>query len=160
MARPELTPIARALGRIPSGLYIVTTVEDGRPIGFLGSFVQQLGFDPPVVCVAVAKNRPHLAHIEGHGGFALSVLDEASQGAKSAFLRRLPEGVTPFDGLRVGPTATGRPVLLEALAWVDCRLTGKHDVGDHVVVFGTVIEGALQREGDPHVHLRKNGLGY
>ena len=160
MARPELTPIARALGRVPSGLYIVTTVHAGRPIGFLGSLVQQIGFEPPVVCVAVAKDRPHLAHIEASGGFALSVLDEASQGVKSAFLRRLPEGATPFDGLKIGQSTAGRAVLLDALAWVDCRFSGKHDVGDHVVVFGTVLEGALQREGDPHVHLRKNGLGY
>lgn len=160
MARPELTPIARALGRIPSGLYIVTAIDAGKPVGFLGSFVQQVGFEPPVVCVAVAKDRAHLAHIEACGGFALSILDEHSQGLKSAFLRRLPEGATPFDAQKLGSAQSGRPVLLDALAWVDCRFSGKHDVGDHVVVFGTAIEGALLREGDPHVHLRKNGLGY
>ena len=49
MPDPADPPLARALGRIPSGLYIVSTVRDGRPVGFLGSFVMQMGFEPPTV---------------------------------------------------------------------------------------------------------------
>ena len=41
-----------------------------------------------------------------------------------------------------------------------CEVTGEHPVGDHVVVFGAVTHAALLREGDPSIHLRKNGLGY
>jgi flavin reductase (DIM6/NTAB) family NADH-FMN oxidoreductase RutF len=47
-----------------------------------------------------------------------------------------------------------------ALAWLECRLTGEHATGDHVIVFGTVEHGGLLRAGDPAVHLRKNGLAY
>ena len=36
MPETELSPIARALGRIPSGLFIVTTRDGERPLGFLG----------------------------------------------------------------------------------------------------------------------------
>ena len=32
--------------------------------------------------------------------------------------------------------------------------------GDHVVIFGEVLAGGILREGDPTVHLRKNGLSY
>ena len=46
------------------------------------------------------------------------------------------------------------------LAWLDCKVVGEFETGDHVVVFGEVTEGDLLREGDSSVHLRKDGLGY
>lgn len=155
-----VSPIARALGRVPSGLFIVTTVRDRRPVGFLGSFVMQMGFEPPTVCVGVGKTRPHLEDIRRSGRFALSVLDAQSRPLMGTFLRKLPEGVSAFDGLALLHSASGSPVLSGALAWVDCKLTGEFETGDHIVVFGEVVEGAILREGEPSTHVRKNGLDY
>ncbi len=160
MADSADSPIARALGRIPSGLFIVTTLRDEHPVGFLGSFVIQSGFDPPTVSVAIARDRPQLADVRRSGRFAVSVLDAASRGLMTPFLRRLPEGTSPFDGLDLHRTASGSRVLSAALAWVDCRVTGEFETGDHTVVFGEVVEGALQRDAEPWTHVRKNGLGY
>lgn len=154
------SPLAQALGRIPTGLYIVTTLQDGRPLGFVGSFLMQVGFAPPVLSVAVAKEREHLAAIRAHGRFAVSILDGASQGLMSPFFRRHEPGTSPFDRLAQRATPGGLPVLADALAWLDCRVTGEFAAGDHVVVFGEIEHGELLRAGDPAIHLRKNGLGY
>ena len=156
----DLSPIARALGRIPSGLYIVTTMHDGRPTGFLGSFVMQMGFAPPTVCVAVGKERPHLADIRASRRFALSILDPKSRPLMGTFLKKLPAGKNPLDDLKLLGTPSGMPVLADALAWLECRTSGEHATSDHIVVFGEVVEGALLRDGDPSLHLRKNGLDY
>lgn len=160
MPDPANSPLARALGRIPSGLYVVTTVRNDRPSGFLGSFVMQAGFEPPMVSVAIGLDRPHLEDIRHSGRFALSILDPASRNLMSPFLRRIQPPATPFDGLELGWTAAGSVVLTDALAWVDCELRGEHASGDHVVVFGEVVEASLLREGEPSTHVRKNGLGY
>ena len=160
MPGTEDTPLSRALGRIPSGLFIVSTVRDGSPVGFLGSFVMQMGFAPPTVCVGVAKSRPHLADMRKSGGFALSILDGPSRSLMAAFVRKLPQGASPFDGLSLRYAASGSPVLADALAWVDCKITGEFETADHTAVFGEVVEGALLREGEPSTHVRKNGLGY
>ena len=159
MSDQDLSPLARALGRIPTGLYLVTTNGPDGPLGFVGSFVMQVGFEPPTVCVAVGKERGPLAALRESGRFALSILDGDSSGLMGAFFKKRPEGETPFDELKHQPTPGGVPCFPEALAWLDCRLTGEHDAGDHVVVFG-VAEAAEAREGDPSIHLRKNGLGY
>jgi flavin reductase (DIM6/NTAB) family NADH-FMN oxidoreductase RutF len=160
MTTPAEPAVATALGRLPSGLFIVTTRLQGRPLGFLGSLVQQVGFDPPTVCIAMAKDRAQSSWFAESGTFALSILDEASAGLRSVFLKRLPEGASPFDGLKVGTAASGSPVMLDALAWLDCRIVGRHETGDHAVFFGEVVEAAVLRPGRPHVHLRKNGLSY
>ncbi len=160
MPETQLSPLAEALGRVPSGLYIVSTQHGPLPMGFLGSFVQQMGFEPPTVCVAVGKDRDHLEAIRASGRFALSILDDASAGLMGGFFKPAPEGQSPFDGLETLTTASGSIVLTGALAWLDCKVTGEHETGDHVVVFGEVVAGERLRDADPKVHVRKNGLSY
>ena len=154
------TPLARALGRIPSGLFVVTTVVEGRRSGFLASFVQQAGFAPPVLCVAVGRDRPALDDLRRSGRFALSVIDEGSKRLIVPFTRRLADGQSPFEQLAVLETPGGQVVLGDALAWVECRTLGELTAGDHVIVAGEAVAGELRREGDPLVHLRRNGLAY
>lgn len=159
MARPDPNPVARALGRIPSGIFIVTASHQGKPIGFVGSFVMQMGFDPPTVCVAVAKDRKQLEPLRAGGRFALSILDAPSRKLMASFLKSADDGAA-FEDMKVGRTRSGQPVILDALAWVDCEIRGEHATGDHVVLFGEVVEAAVLRAGEPHVHLRNNGLAY
>ena len=157
------TPLARALGRLPTGLYIVSAAPEepgGAPVGFVGSFVMQAGLEPPMVSVAVGKARGPLGAIRAAGRFGVSILDGPSQGLMGRFFKRHEDGSSPFDGLDLEHGAGGTPVLSEALAWFECELRGEHETPDHVIVFGEVTDGKQQREGDPSVHLRKNGLGY
>jgi flavin reductase (DIM6/NTAB) family NADH-FMN oxidoreductase RutF len=160
MSNLDAPPIARALGRIPTGLYIVSTLGSRGATGFVGSFVMQMGFEPPTVCVGIGKSRPQLAEVRRSGRFALSILDKQSAGLMTPFLKKLPEGTSPFDGLRVISTASGLSILADALAWIECRVSGEIATNDHVVIFGEVEEGELLREGDPSIHLRRNGLTY
>ncbi len=160
MSNASPTPLARALGRIPQGLFVLTTGDPGAPLGLVASLVQQMGLAPPTVAVAVGKNRDHLAAIRAAGGFTLSLLDQESSALMGAFFKKREEGASPYDELETRPAPSGLPVLTKALAWFDCKLTGEHELDDHVVIFATCTEGELQREGDPSIHLRKDGLSY
>jgi flavin reductase (DIM6/NTAB) family NADH-FMN oxidoreductase RutF len=160
MTSTSPSPLALALGRIPTGLYVVTTLHDGRPLGFVASFLMQAGFEPPTVSLAIAAEREHLGAIRAHRRFAVSVLDDASRELMSAFFKRPEAGRSPFDRVAHRPSPGGLPLLAGALAWLECRVAGEHVAGDHVVVFATVEHGEVLRAGDPAVHLRKNGLAY
>lgn len=159
---PDPAALALALGRLPTGLYVATTVAaSGAPLGFVASFVMQTGFAPPTLCVAMAKDRAHLAAVRAAGLFALSILDESQSGPlMGPFLRKTAPGHTQFDRVKARPAPSGALVLDDALAWLDCRVVGEFDSGDHVVVFGQITAGAILRAGEPAIHLRKNGLRY
>jgi flavin reductase (DIM6/NTAB) family NADH-FMN oxidoreductase RutF len=120
----------------------------------------QVGFAPPILCVAVGKERAHLAALRSAGRFAVSVLDKPGEKLMGAFFRKYEPGRGPFDELKTSRARGGSTVCDEALAWFECRVTGEHALDDHVVVFGEVTDAKLCREGEPSVHLRKNGLGY
>ncbi len=157
---PDISNLARALGRVPSGLFLVTATTDSGPIGFLGSFVMQMGFEPPTVAVAIAKGRPHLDAIRAAGRCGVSVLDKPSSSVMGAFLKGRPEGGSPFDEVASSTTGRGAVVLDDALAWLDCRHAGEHETDDHVVVFGVVEDGRQLRDGEPTTHVRRDGLKY
>lgn len=160
MTEAALPPIALALGRIPTGLYIVTARDKDAPIGFVGSFVMQVGFEPPTLSVAIGSGRDHLAVIRSSGRFGVSVLDGSSSKLMTPFFKKYGAGASAFDHVAHTDSPGGVPILRDALAWLDCRVSGEHPTGDHVVVFGTVEHAGLARSGDPAIHLRKNGLAY
>jgi len=160
MPPPPLTPIGQALGRVPTGLYLVTTLDGGRPAGFVGSFVMQVGFQPPLLCVAVGKERGPLAALRAAGHFGVSILDKSSENVMGRFFRKYEPGQGPFDGLAIEKGSAGSPLVVDALANLECKLVGEYEGGDHVIVFGEVVDGVQRREGEPSIHLRKNGLGY
>jgi len=160
MAPSDPSPLSAALGRIPSALYVVSSLRAGEPVGFVGSLVQQVGFSPPTLCLAVAKDREPLRDLRATRRFSLSLLDAASRSRMGRFLKHHEPGVSPFAGLALGHTPAGLPYLAEGLAWFECRIVGEHESGDHVVVFAEVDAAATLHAGEPHVHLRRNGLSY
>ena len=160
MPPTDPSPLARALGRIPSALYVVSALREGRPVGFVASLVQQVGFAPPTLCLAVAREREPLRDLRAAGRFSISLLDAASRSRMGPFLKQPAPGASPYDGLALGQTPSGLPYLADGLAWFDCRMVGEHASSDHVVLFAEVEAAATLREGEPHVHLRRNGLAY
>ncbi|MDC3307280.1 flavin reductase family protein [bacterium] len=156
----SLDAIGPALGRVSSGLFIVTTRdESAAPLGFLGSFVQQVALSPPTICVAIGADREHLTQVRREGRFGISVLGDEDKALMKPFFKG-PDDGSPFDDVEHCAAPGGTPVLQDALAWLECRVSGEHDAGDHVVIFGVVEAGSLQGDAAPLTHTRKNGLRY
>ncbi len=151
--------VGKALGRIPSGLFILTARDGGQTLGMLVSWVQQAAFDPPAVSVAIGRDRPARELILRTRRFALSVLPEGSTDLMRRFARTTDRD--PFDGLPVEPAPSGLPIIAGALAWLDCELMSSLDFGaDHELFLGRVSAGQLLRPGPSFMHVRGNGFHY
>jgi flavin reductase (DIM6/NTAB) family NADH-FMN oxidoreductase RutF len=153
-------PWAAALGRIPSGLFVLTARHGRQETGMLASWVQQCSFDPPQVTVAVRKGRFLLDWLPDGARFAVNVLAEGQKALVAHFGKGFEAGEPAFDGLEVYRTDGSAPMLADALACLDCRVAGRCDAGDHVLVVGRVIGGEVRHEGRPTVHVRRSGLHY
>src|SRR3954464_13286509 len=88
--RPTISGLGQALGRIPSGLYILTVRHGDRSTGMLASWVQQAGFEPPMLTVAVHRDRFGVDWIVASGKFALNQLPTGSK----ALIRHFGRGFT------------------------------------------------------------------
>ena len=150
-----------ALGRVPSGLFILSARKEGRATGMLASWVQQAGFDPPSVTVAVGAGRFILDWIADSGRFAIAQIPEGDRFLLKHFARGFEPEVDAFTGIESLDHPRGGPVPAGALGWLDLELAGTLDGGDHRLLLGRVVDGALlNRESGPAIHLRKTGLRY
>ncbi|MGB8854546.1 MAG: flavin reductase family protein [Pirellulales bacterium] len=161
----EASPLGFALGRIPSGLFIVTWREGDQDRGMLASWVMQAGFEPPMLTVAVAPSRGLLTAIESGAPFVVNVLADNQRPLLARFGKPAAPGENPFAGLALSRAGCGAPALEEAAAWLECmpvaQTSGTDEVRcDHVIVLARVTTAGAGRETPPLVHLRKNGLRY
>ena len=159
--RSSKIPGAEALGRVPSGLSVLTARRGERASGMLASWVQQAGFEPISVTVAVKAGRFLLDWIAESGRFALAQLREGDRALLKHFARGFEPEADAFEGLDLLDNPVGGPVPASALSWLDLELVGNFDAGDHRLLLGRVVDGAvLDREAGPAIHVRKSGLHY
>jgi flavin reductase (DIM6/NTAB) family NADH-FMN oxidoreductase RutF len=148
-----------ALARIPSGLYAVGAMQEGRRLGMLCSFLEQAGFAPPMISLAVGVDRPLRTVLERGGLFSVNVLGAEDKKLLAAFASGREED--PFAPFALVDNGHDLPQLADALAWLACRPCGAVAAGDHIVYVAEVVEGCLHREGsEPMIRVRKNGLAY
>ena len=156
--------IGAVLGRTPSGLFILTASgPDNAETGMLASWVQQASFEPPTITVAVNRKRYINDWMQTQSAVALSLLGESQKKLLGHFARGFDPGAPAFEGLDVVRSPAGCPALAAALGWLEGRVTGRLDCGDHFVyALGLTAAGssdALESER-PWVHIRKNGFNY
>lgn len=151
--------IGPALGKLPSGVYIATSILDGEEIGMLASFVEQAGFEPPMITVALSNGRRLVTAIEQSRLIGINVLGDEDARLMKPFAQ--PDNDSPFAGLELDENEHSIPQLAEALAFLACRITGKIEGGDHTIYAAEVIDGILNDPSrEPMVRIRKNGFQY
>ncbi len=153
-------PWAGALGRVPSGLFVVTARSGGQETGMLASWVQQCSFDPPQVSVAVRRDREVIAWLTPGAALTVNVLDATQTDMIVHFGRGFPLGAPAFEGLDVERPDGAPPVLSDSLAYLECRVVERLPAGDHDLFIARVVGGRVLGEGQPMVHVRKSGLHY
>jgi flavin reductase (DIM6/NTAB) family NADH-FMN oxidoreductase RutF len=155
----DRTELGKALGKIASGLYVITARIDGAPVGMLCSFVEQAGFDPPMISVAVGHGRPITAVLDGSGLFGLNILAKSNVPLMKTFAR--PHAPDAFTVHALTPNSYDLPEFTEAWAFLVCKVTGSLATGDHTVYIAEVLDGCLHNENEEAmVRVRAHGFGY
>jgi flavin reductase (DIM6/NTAB) family NADH-FMN oxidoreductase RutF len=149
-----------ALGRIPSGLFVLTIRHGEAETGMLASWVQQCSFEPPQLSIALKRERDVWAWLDEGAVFTVNILDDSQTDMIGHFGRGFALPEPAFAGLAVERSEEGAPVLSEALAYLECRVAGRLNAGDHDLLIGRVVGGAMLSEGQPMIHVRKNGSHY
>jgi len=153
--------VGKALGKIPSGVFILTAGQGAGASAMMASWVQQAAFVPPMVSVAMGKERGMGKVIREQKLFALSVLGEHDHVLMKKYARGFAPGEDPFAGVHTIDAANGLKVLADAMAYLECRLSSVCEFGgDHEIIVAEVTGGKLLREGKSFVHLRGSGFHY
>jgi len=152
--------MGRALGMIPSGIFVVTAARDSVRAAYVGSWIQQAAFEPPSITIAMNQQRPLLTLLEPGRGIGVNILGRRQAALYDRFERGFALDEDPFVGMEVDTVVTGAPLLHEAFAYVDCRIRTMLDAGDHMVILAEVLAGAVRQPGEPMTYTRQSGFTY
>jgi flavin reductase (DIM6/NTAB) family NADH-FMN oxidoreductase RutF len=154
--------LASALGKLVSGLYIISLKDGDREAGFLASWVQQAGFNPPMITVAFNKERAaHFTLLTGSGNLVVNIMSKENGKTMSRFFKPAPETGSIFDELDTFTGQTGVPILKDSLGYLECRYKSEIMSGDHIIALLEVVNGGMNNPNlEPSVHIRKDGFTY
>ena len=147
----------KALGRVASGLFVVTAKCEDKEDAVLASWVNQCAFDPPAVTIALATLRQASLLVEGAGAFIVNVLPKDDT-ALLKYFSRPPEDI--FKGVMTRKGLEDIRILIDAVAYLECEVVQSMQAGDHVLYVGEIVGGKTLKGGDPYIHVRDNGFNY
>ncbi|NER48666.1 MAG: MBL fold metallo-hydrolase [Symploca sp. SIO1A3] len=152
----------KALGRISTGLYIITAHKGDLKSAMLASWVTQASFQPLGLTIAVAKDRAIESLMQVGDRFVLNILEEGNyQGLMKHFLKRFKPGADRFAGVKTQLATNGSPILTDALAYLECQVASRMECSDHWIVYATVDTGRVSKsDALTAVHHRKVGNYY
>ena len=133
------------LDRFHYGIYLVTVSSPEGRNGMIASWVTQCSHEPPLVAMAIRKNRLAHEQILKSRKFCLNVLSRDFISKIKQF--KISYWKKKFDAFNYELSPNGHPVLDDCIGYLDFALVSTVDTGDHSLFIGRIEAGAIQEAG-------------
>ena len=140
------------MGRFATGVTVVAARHGPLLAGMTANAVASISIDPPLMMASIARKAETHTAIVGSHAFALSVLADDQRALAECFAQPTTAlKLKRFCDAAWHEAETGSPILEGALAYFDCRLTDRHDGGDHEIVVGEIVAAGYREDAAPLV---------
>jgi flavin reductase (DIM6/NTAB) family NADH-FMN oxidoreductase RutF len=153
----------RVLWSLPYGLYVVGSRAGDRRNGMTLNWATQVSFDPKLVAVSVERGSVTHELIADGGVFSLNVVDREDRAIVRKFTKpvEVDTDAGTLNGFPFHDGRTGAPVLDQAVAFVECEVRQRHEVGGHTLFVGEVVDAAFQKPEDtPVLRMEDTRMSY
>lgn len=145
--------LRRVMGHFATGVTIITTVSaSGQMHGLTANAFTSVSLEPPLLLISVDKKAESYPCFEQSKVFTVNILSD-SQEALSRKFAVTGTGSDKFTGVAFRAGGNGAPIILGAIAHIECRLYASYEGGDHTLFLGEILE-AETREGKPLLFYR------
>jgi flavin reductase (DIM6/NTAB) family NADH-FMN oxidoreductase RutF len=141
--------ILDALANLSHGVYVLGTRRGREMTAMTAAWVSQVSEHPPCLVVAVRDDRYTHDVILESGTFSLSILRDDQVDVAAYFAEASGEYHDKLHGIPYGQSPGGSPVLLDCLAYLDCRVLDTAHMGDHTIFIGEVTAGESYEQSYP-----------
>ena len=139
-----------------AGVTIVTTDDDGTLGGMTASSFTSVSINPHLILIAVKETAYTHDLIKNSGVFAANILNTQQVEWAKRFAGMYPEIEDRFFDIEYSTAETGSPILPDVMGWVDCKVYGSHQAGDHTIFVGQVLDAKGIGEGDPLLYYNRS----
>ena len=138
----------KALRHFPAGVTIVTIRTGERTHGLTVSAFASVSAEPPLIMVIIENRHKAYSMLqEPEAVFAVNILGEDQSELSNRFAWVKDEDRFALGDWSTG--VTGAPVLVDALAWLDCRIHARYPAGSHTIYVGEVHASRVPAEEAP-----------
>lgn len=149
LGRPCTARLFRdALGRFATGVALVTAVPDGEPAGLIVNSLASVSLEPPLVSFCPSRSSLTWCRMRRMGRFGVNILGRHHE---SFAIRAAPAGADRFSGLDWELGRSGVPLIIDALASLECEIVDEHLAGDHWIVVTQVDNLRISPSKEPLV---------
>lgn len=143
----------RVLWKMPSGLYVIGSRHGDRRNGMTANWVTQLSFDPKLMGVAVEQEAFTHELIAAGGCFTVNVIDREDRAIVRKFTKpvEVDTAAGTLNGFPFHDGRTGAPILDQAVAFVDCEVRQRLDLGSHSLFVGEIVDVGFQKPEETDV---------
>lgn len=138
------------MGNFATGVTVVAARHGPFMAGMTANAIATISVDPPILMASIArKAETHIAVVGSHA-FSVSVLADDQEGLAECFAQpTTADKLKRFCDAPWHEAETGSPILEGALAYFDCRLTERHDGGDHTIFLGEIVAAGYREDAVP-----------
>ncbi len=138
------------------GVTVVTARHGERLIGITVSSFTSISMNPPLAMIAIAKASSSHEPLVNAEHFAVNVLSSDQAWVSERFAGRVAGVRDKFENIPYRLGSTGSPLILGAVAWLECKRWRVYEGGDHSIIIGEVIEARLTRRTQPLVYYNRS----
>ena len=132
-------------------LWLVTARLGDQHGGLIATFVSQASIVPdmPRILLGLAKQHHTCGLIGASGSFAMHLLWPHQLDLVERFALSSGHDRDKFEGMHTEVSPLGNPLVSSALAWVDCRVETRLDIGDRLLFVGQVEQAEVSGNSLP-----------
>lgn len=123
---------------------VITTLNSTSiPNACVVSFISPVSIDPPLLMISLAPVRHTYKNIISTGEFVVNILGKRYIDQMLRCAAKYQEGVNKIQQAGLGwysSKLVTPPRIREASVWLECKVTGSKEMGDHIAIFGEVLE--------------------
>jgi flavin reductase (DIM6/NTAB) family NADH-FMN oxidoreductase RutF len=142
------------IGNFATGVTVITTAAGEEMQGMTANAFASLSLDPVMVLICVDKGSHTHRVLEEARTFAVNILGDHQQDVSRLFAKRAEPEMGSLRGQRFRLGETGAPILEDCLAFLECRVAGALDGGDHTIYLGEVVDEGIVKDVPPLVFYR------
>jgi len=137
MSHPQIEEV---LDLLTHGVYIIGVKYGSKINGMTAAWVNQVSSQPPMISVAIGKTHYTSELISQAKSFSVNILspNQIELARKCGFISGRDKDKLQKEEITY--RSTGAPILSNCTAYLDCTLSYKFEVDDHMLFIGTVIK--------------------
>jgi flavin reductase (DIM6/NTAB) family NADH-FMN oxidoreductase RutF len=133
-----------AMRHLTGGVSVITTGRGRDVSGMTVTSVSSLSVDPPALIVSINRESSSWPLVKRYGFFGVNILTSDQIDIAERFTGKGGlKGADRFAGARWMTRASGVPLLIDALAAIDCEVEDIVERHSHAIVIGRVMDVAV-----------------